>query len=122
MSRADEIEALNELKSMSPTGSFIEALSCNATGSTDVDLRENIDSLRIKVVALSLSKAGEREKRIYSVIGQRTNVQTIFIVECKLSPFLLKINDPEDPIRFCTEQVVSSFSSKLTIFCSDAIS
>lgn len=114
MSRADEIEALKELKSMSPTGSFIEALSSSATSSADADLRKNIDSLRVKVVALSLSKAGERETTSRSVTGQ-----TMFILECKLSPSLHKT---DDPIRFTAEQDVSSLSSRFTIFCSDVIS
>lgn len=122
MSRADEIEALNELKSMSPTGSFIEALSSSATSSTGAGLRKNIDSLRVKVVALTLSKAGERETTSRHVTGQTRDVQTMFIVECKLSPFLQKANDPDDPIRFSAEQNVSSLSSEFSIFCSDVIS
>lgn len=121
MSRADEIEALNELKSMSPTGSFIEAISSSATSSANTDLRKNIDSLHVKVVALSLSKAGERETSSRSVTGQTRDVQMMFIVECKLSPFLQKVNGPDDPIRFSAEQDMSSLSSKFNISCSDVI-
>lgn len=122
MSRSEEIEALNELKSMSPTGSFIEAISSGATNSTDCDIRKNIDSLRVKVVALSLSKAGERETASRSLTGQTRDVQTVFVVECKLSPFLQKVHDLNDPIRFTADQDLSSLSSKFTILCTEVIS
>lgn len=91
MTEEQEIEALHNLKELSPTNSLVEKLSeevyKNATEPNSIYLRK-IDSIKISVLTLILSKAGIREIKARSINSCGHIESPTFTVECKINALL----------------------------------
>lgn len=93
MSKQQELEALQELKVLSPTNSLIESLSEHILGGLqsskencrplETNVYSKIDSIKVNVLDLSLTRAGIRE--VSAAIRGYLATDVTFIVECKLN-------------------------------------
>lgn len=101
MTKQQEIDALQELKYVSPTNSLIETLSenilkvpktfsfennCSGGRRTEENVCNKIDSIKIYIDSLVLSKAGIREVKASVKNDLLYSNDVTFIVECKLNP------------------------------------
>lgn len=112
MSKDEELQALSEIKLSSPTGSLVEALSQSATGRRQIyKLLNEIDSLKISLKTLYLTRAGMREANFNQKMHE-ANPHT-FMVEG--NPYVEGMRMTvigKDALRFTSKNVNFMFSSK----------
>lgn len=97
MSKQQELEALQELKVLSPSNSLIESLSEHILGvpkspiknsrAAETNVYSKIDSIRVNILDLTLTRAGIRE--VSAAITGYLATDVTFIVECKLNSISL---------------------------------
>lgn len=105
MSRNEETKALKEICEISPAGSLIEALNeieetprCTFDLPEEINYTKMIDSVKISINNLCLTKAGTREISVKK--------GAVFIIECKIDEEL-KTKSADDEFRVSSKNIIN---------------
>lgn len=128
LSLSQELEALQQMQSISPTESFIEALSSDLkcvvspkkniqTNAEANNLINKIDSMRIQVYEMTLTNAGLREILVKNGVTSSSIATGTFIIEGKLDSTLVKVQRGKhqthhDIIRIFSSHIEEAASSE----------